>query len=193
MTVTEAINQIKVLLSDNSEVAPNEEMATAPTTELTFDTYDLMDGTKIDLSGLEIGADAMLVDGSGNAAMAPDGEYELADGTTVSVMAGKVEGIETPQAEMPTMEEGMPIEAEANQFDEMNATIGYLQAENEALKAKLDAVESKFTEAFGQMFELVENLAKLPSAEPIQAPKNSFKLIEKKSDKVDRFFSKYVK
>lgn len=194
MTITEGLEKIKVLLAMNEEAQQTEEIAQEPATELAFETYDLKDGSKIDLSALEIGADAMLVDESGNSATAPDGEYELADGTMITVVGGKVEGIETPQAESPAAEEiGTEAPMESDKFDEMNATIGYLQAENEALKAKLDAMEGKFNQAFGEMISLVEGLAKMPSADPIQNPKNAFRLTETKAEKVDRFFAKYIK
>lgn len=190
MTVTEAIEKIKVLLSEAPEVQ-TEEVATEPATELAFETYDLKDGSKIELSALEIGADAMLVDESGNAVAAPSGEYELADGTMISVMDGKVEGVESPVAESPAVEEEMAVEP--NQFDEMNATISYLQAENDALKAKLNEVESKFEQGFSEVIGALEALATLPSADPIQAPKQAFKVTESKADKVDRFLNKFVK
>jgi hypothetical protein len=195
MTVKEGIEQIKVLLSGVPEMQ-NEEVAQEPTTELSFETYDLKDGTKIDMTGLEIGADAMLVDESGNSIVAPDGEYELADGTMVEVIAGKVEGIESPITEMPEVEDEMTKEKEeemSTQFDEMDATINYLKAENEALKAKLDEMDGKFNQAFEKVFVLVEELAKMPSADAIQAPKQSFKVTESKADKVDRFMAKFVK
>jgi hypothetical protein len=195
MTVKEGIEQIKVLLSGQTEVQA-EEVAQEPATELTFETYDLMDGSKMDLSALEIGADAMLVDESGNAVAAPNGEYELVDGTMVSVVEGKVEGIESPIAEMPEVEDEMTKEKEmemSNQFDEMDATINYLKAENDALKAKLDEMDGKFNQAFEKVFVLVEELAKMPSADAIQAPKQSFKVTESKADKVDRFMAKFVK
>ncbi len=192
MTVTEAIEKIKVLLSEAPEMQ-TEEVATEPTTELAFETYDLIDGSKIDLSALEIGADAMLVDESGNAVAAPSGEYELADGTMISVMDGKVEGIESPMAESPEVEEAVEMAEEPNQFDEMNATIGYLQAENEALKAKLTEIEGKFEQGFSEVIGALEALATLPSADPIQAPKQAFKVTESKADKVDRFLNKFVK
>lgn len=196
MTVKEGIEQIKVLLSGQTEMQ-TEEVAQEPATELTFETYDLMDGSKMDLSALEIGADAMLVDESGNAVAAPSGEYELADGTMVSVMDGKVEGIESPLAEMPEVEDELGKDKEkeemSNQFDEMDATINYLKAENEALKAKLDEMDGKFNQAFEKVFVLVEELAKMPSADAIQAPKQSFKVTESKADKVDRFLNKFVK
>jgi hypothetical protein len=195
MTVKEGIEQIKVLLSGQTELQ-TEEVAQEPATELTFETYDLMDGSKIDMSALEIGADAMLVDESGNAVAAPNGEYELADGTMVSVVEGKVEGIESPIAEMPEVEDEMTKEKEmemSNQFDEMDATINYLKSENDALKAKLDEMDGKFNQAFEKVFVLVEELAKMPSADAIQAPKQSFKVTESKADKVDRFMAKFVK
>lgn len=195
MTVKQGIEQIKVLLSAQAELQ-TEEVAQEPATELSFETYDLMDGTKIDLSALEMGGDAMLVDESGNSVTAPNGEYELADGTMVTVVEGKIEGIESPEAEMPEVEDEMTKEKEeemSTQFDEMDATINYLKAENEALKAKLDEMDGKFNQAFEKVFVLVEELAKMPSADAIQAPKQSFKVTESKADKVDRFLNKFVK
>jgi hypothetical protein len=192
MTVTEAIEKIKVLLSEAPEMQ-TEEVATEPTTELAFETYDLIDGSKIDLSGLEIGADAMLVDESGNSVAAPSGEYELADGTMISVMDGKVQEIESPMAESPETEEAVEMTEESNQFEEMNATIGYLQAENDALKAKLSEIEGKFEQGFSEVIGALEALATLPSPDPIQAPKQAFKITESKADKVDRFLQKFVK
>ena len=195
MTVKEGIEQIKVLLSGQAELQ-TEEVAQEPATELSFETYDLMDGTKIDLSALEMGGDAMLVDESGNSVTAPNGEYELADGTMVTVVDGKIEGIESPEAEMPEVEDEMTKEKEeemSTQFDEMDATINYLKAENEALKAKLDEMDGKFNQAFEKVFVLVEELAKMPSADAIQSPKQSFKVMDSKADKVDRFLNKFVK
>lgn len=187
MNVSEAIEKIKVMLADNS-VQQTEEIAPEPATQLIFETYDLKDGSKIDLSSLEIGADAMLVDESGNSVSAPDGEYELADGTMITVAGGKVEGIETPQAEAPTSEEA-PIEADS-QFDEMNSTITYLQAENEALKNKLGELESKFNQGFSEMLSVLEGFSKTPVADPIQNPKNNFRIVEPKADKIERFLER---
>ena len=187
MNVSEAIEKIKVMLADNA-VAQTEEIAPEPATQLVFETYDLKDGSKIDLSALEIGADAMLVDESGNSVSAPDGEYELADGTMITVVGGKVEGIETPQAEEPTSEEA-PMEADS-QFDEMNATITYLQAENEALKNKLGELESKFNQGFSEMLSVLEGFSKTPVADPIQNPKNNFRIVEPKADKIERFLER---
>jgi len=190
MNFSEAIEKIKVLLAEN-EGQPTTEIATEPATELTFETYDLVDGTKIELSALEIGADAMLMDESGNTAMAPDGEYELADGTMITVAGGKVEGIETPQAEAPTAEEApSPAEMEADKFESVQAEIDYLKTENQELKAQLEAINSKFSQGFSEVINALELISKMPSSEPIQAPKNKFALVEKKEDKVARFLER---
>ena len=194
MTVKEGIEKIRLMLASEEEavqVETSEE--SAPVTQLAFETYDLKDGSKIDLSGLEIGAEAMLVDESGNSSPAPDGEHELVDGTMVTTVGGKVEGIETPQAEAEPIEEPeteMPMEMEADKFEEVNGNISSLQAENEALKAKIASIEGKFSQAINDLSDVVLGLASTPSAGPIQAPKNSFSQVEKREDKIERFLNK---
>lgn len=185
MNISEAIEKIKVLLADNV-VEPTQDVAPEPATQIDFATYDLKDGSKIDLSGLEVGADAMLVDSSGNSVTAPDGEYELADGSTFYVGEGKISKIE-PASTAPSVD--MANEGESK-FDEMNATITYLQAENEALKSKLDSLESKFNQGFIEVVSILEGFSKTPNADPIQAPKNLFRIVEPKADKIERFLQR---
>ena len=192
MTVKEGIEKIRLMLAsegDADQVETNEPEA--PVSMMSFETYDLKDGSKIDLSGLEIGAEAKLVDESGNSSPAPDGEHELVDGTMISIVGGKVEGIETPQAEMEPIEEPeteMPMEMD--KFTEIDGTIENLKAENEALKAKISSIEGKFSQAINDLSDVVLGLVSTPSANPIQAPKNSFSQVEKREDKIERFLSK---
>jgi len=192
MTVKEGIEKIRLMLaSENEEVQVETSEESAPVTELSFETYDLKDGSKIDLSGLEIGAEASIVDESGNTSPAPDGEYELVDGTMITIVGGKVEGIETPQAEAEPIE--MPeeeIPMESDKFTEIDGTIENLKAENEALKAKIASIEGKFSQAINDLSDVVLGLASTPSAGPIQAPKNSFSQVEKREDKIERFLNK---
>lgn len=193
MTVKEGIEKIRLMLaSEGLEEASFETSEdSAPVTQLSFETYDLKDGSKIDLSGLEIGADALLVDESGNSSPAPDGEHELVDGTMITIVGGKVEGIETPQAEMEPIE--MPeeeIPMESDKFNEIDSTIENLKSENEALKAKIASIEGKFSQAINDLSDVVLGLASTPGASPIQAPKNSFSQVEKREDKIERFLSK---
>lgn len=195
MTVKEGIEKIRLMLASEDE-APQMETSeeSAPVTQLAFETYDLKDGSKIDLSGLEIGAEAMLVDESGNSSPAPDGEHELVDGTMVTTVGGKVEGIETPQAEMEPIEdvvEEIPMgDDKEDKFNEIDGTIENLKSENEALKAKIASIEGKFSQAINDLSDVVLGLASTPSTNPIQAPKNSFSQVEKREDKIERFLSK---
>ena len=195
MTVKEGIEKIRLMLASEDE-APQMETSeeSAPVTQLAFETYDLKDGSKIDLSGLEIGAIAMLVDESGNASPAPDGEHELVDGTMVTTVGGKVEGIETPQAEMEPIEdveEEIPMgDDKEDKFNEIDGTIENLKSENEALKAKIASIEGKFSQAINDLSDVVLGLASTPSTNPIQAPKNSFSQVEKRDEKIERFLNK---
>ena len=189
MTVNEAIDKIKVLLNtqEGSVVAPDVPTA------MNFETYDLKDGSKIDLSSLEIGADAMLVDATGNSAVAPDGEYELADGTSLVVTGGKITELETPAADVTEGEpqdEMQPATMSEDKFEAVELSISDLKAENDALKVKLEEMEGKFNQAFAQVLDLVSDLAKEPSAEPTQVPKSTFANIEKKADKETRFLER---
>jgi len=192
MTVKEGIEKIRLMLASEGEadqVETNEP--DAPVSELAFETYDLKDGSKIDLSGLEIGAEALLVDESGNSSPAPDGEHELVDGTMITVVGGKVEGIETPQAEMEPIEDvEEEIPMEEDKFQVIDGTIENLKAENEALKAKIASIEGKFSQAINDLSDVVLGLASTPSANPIQAPKNSFSQVEKRDEKIERFLNK---
>jgi hypothetical protein len=195
MTVKEGIEKIRLMLASEDE-APQMETSeeSAPVTQLAFETYDLKDGSKIDLSGLEIGAEAMLVDESGNSSPAPDGEHELVDGTMVTTVGGKVEGIETPQAEMEPIEdvvEEIPMgDDKEDKFNEIDGTIENLKSENEALKAKIASIEGKFSQAINDLSDVVLGLASTPSTNPIQAPKNSFSQVEKRDEKIERFLNK---
>lgn len=192
MTVKEGIEKIRLMLASEGEadqVETNEPEA--PVSMMSFETYDLKDGSKIDLSNLEVGAEAKLVDESGNSSPAPDGEHELVDGTMITVVGGKVEGIETPQAEAPTAEEvGAEMPMDMSKFNELDGTIENLKAENEALKAKISSIEGKFSQAINDLSDVVLGLASTPGASPIQAPKNSFSQVEKREDKIERFLSK---
>lgn len=192
MTVKEGIEKIRLMLaSENEEVQVETSEESAPVTQLSFETYDLKDGSKIELSGLEIGAEAMLVDESGNTSPAPDGEHELVDGTMVTTVGGKVEGIETPQAEMEPIEEvEEEIPMEEDKFQVIDGTIENLKAENEALKAKIASIEGKFSQAINDLSDVVLGLAATPGASPIQAPKNSFSKAEKREEKIERFLNK---
>jgi hypothetical protein len=57
--------------------------------------------------------------------------------------------------------------------------------ENESLKAKLSEVEKKAAQGFSQVIELIEEIAKVPQADPIEKTQ-SFKFESTKDIKFDR-------
>jgi hypothetical protein len=57
----------------------------------------------------------------------------------------------------------------------------------------LEGVDGKFSQMFTKVLSLVEELAKLPSTEPIQKPKHAFNAADSKAEKTDRFLAKFVK
>jgi hypothetical protein len=190
MNATEALSKIKALFAEegkeevSADVPPNDE------TKMSFESYDLKDGSKIELTALEIGAEAMLADESGNTIPATDGEYELVDGTMITIASGKVEGIETAKAEEPASEESPISEEMQNQFNAMTSEIEALKATNEALKAELGKVDGKFNQAFSELIAVVEGLSKLPSVEPTQAPRTAFSAGESRADKENRLLER---
>lgn len=199
---TEAIAEIRKVVNFTDlegDQATNETSADAPQ-EARFSTYDLKDGSKIELTALEIGADAMLVDESGNATPAPDGEYELVDGTMISVASGKVEGVESAIAETPVVEEEMSKD-NSEKFESIDSNIETLKAENESLKSankelegRIQTLESKFSESLGQVLDLVAEIAKGPSDEPTRKPKaTAFSGHESKDAKAERFLNRFAK
>lgn len=194
MNATEALNKIKALFAEEGQVVTADVPAPSEETKMSFETYDLKDGSKIELTALEIGADAMLADESGNTAPCPDGEYELADGTNVTVTEGKVSGIETAQAEEPASEEPadtMPAPAAMEeQFSAIDSQIEVLKAENDGLKAELSKMEGKFNQAFAELIAVVEGLSKLPSVEPTQAPRTAFSAGESRAEKESRLLER---
>lgn len=190
MTITEGLSQIKILLAGQTpEPAAGNDPAPEPN-QLTFETYDLKDGSKIDMSALKVGADAMLFDQTGNLVAAPNGDYELVDGTMVTVEDGKVSEIKSLENEPQITEE---IAAKFKEIDDLGIFIEVLKAENQELKTKLGMIEGKFTDAFSQVFVLIEDLAKMPSQDPIKKPTNTFKVLDSKAEKVERFMQKFIK
>ncbi len=61
---------------------------------------------------------------------------------------------------------------------------------DEALKNKLGELESKFNQGFSEMLSVLEGFSKTPVADPIQNPKNNFRIVEPKADKIERFLER---
>lgn len=183
MNPKEAILKIKALFEDmpKQEEAPVEEVKAAE-----FAEYSLADGTKVMISSLEVGGEVKLEDGSN----APDGEHQLADGTQISTLEGKI--VEIEKAEEPA-QENVDVEVESKKMEkkmeemaaEFQSKISDMEIMNAALMAKLEALENKSKTGFSQVVELIEEMSKVPQADPIEMPQ-SFKFEATKDIKFER-------
>jgi len=179
MNAKEAILKIRALFED----MPQEEKPVEEAKQ-EFAEYQLADGTKVMISSLEIGGEVKLEDGS----FAPDGDHQLADGSQISVLDGKItqiEAAEKPEADMPEVE----VEAKDKKMEEMAAEfavkISELNGLIEALNAKVSSIEDKSKQGFSQVVDLIEEVTKMPQADPIEKPQ-SFKFEATKDIKFER-------
>ena len=179
MNAKEAILKIRALFED----MPQEEKPVEEAKQ-EFAEYQLADGTKVMISSLEIGGEVKLEDGS----FAPDGDHQLADGSQISVLDGKItqiEAAEKPEADMPEVE----VEAKDKKMEEMAAEfaakISELNGLIEALNEKVSSIEDKSKQGFSQVVDLIEEVTKMPQADPIEKPQ-SFKFEATKDIKFER-------
>ena len=195
MNAQEAILKIKALFEDN--VAPVEvEAEVAPMVEETkveMAEYSLMDGTKVEISALEIGGSVTLADGS----VAPMGEHELMDGTQITLdengiiiaIESKVEEVlpEVDTEVEASKEEDKKLGEMAEQFE---AKFAELVEAKEAAELRVLELENKVKQGFAQVAELIEALSNTPSADPIQKPNGFSEFVSNKDIKEERL-SKY--
>ena len=191
MNAQEAILKIKALFEDNA--APVKEVEAEETkvdeTKVEMAEYSLMDGTKVEISALEVGGSVNLADGT----MAPAGDHELMDGTEITLDEnGKIIAIETkvedvnPEAEVEAKDD-KKMEEMSEQF---NASIAELVEAKRVSDEKVLELEKKVKQGFAQVAELIEALSNTPSADPIQKP-NSFNSFINTSDIKGQRLEKY--
>jgi len=177
MNAQEAILKIKALFEDNAAPVKEDE-ANNPKVEETkveMAEYSLMDGTKVEVSALEIGG-LVTIEGQ----PAPAGDHELMDGTEITLDEnGKITEIETKVVEA-SPEVDTEVEAGADYKDkkdemaeQFEAKIAELIEAKNASDAKVLDLENKVKQGFAQVAELIEALSNTPSEDPIKKP-NSF-------------------
>jgi uncharacterized protein YuzE len=188
MNPQEAILKIKALFDDN--IAPIEvEAEVAPMVEeskVEMAEYSLMDGTKVEISALEIGG---LVTLEGEPA--PVGDHELMDGTEITLDEnGKITAIETKVVEASPevdVEAGYDKKKEEEMAEAFNAKIAELIEANDA---KIAELENKVKQGFAQVAELIEAISSTPTEDPIKKP-NSFKEFVKTNSIKEERINKY--
>ena len=185
MNPQEAILKIKALFDDN--IAPIEvEAEVAPIVEETkveMAEYSLMDGTKVEISALEIGG---LVTLEGEPA--PVGDHELMDGTEITLDEnGMITAIETKVVEASPevdVEAGYDKKKDMEMLEEFKAEI-LSQAKTE-FDAKVFELENKIKQGFDQVAELIEAISSNPTEDPIKKPNSFTEFVNTKSIKEQR-------
>ena len=198
MNAQEAILKIKALFEDNA--APVEEVKAEETpiveeTKVEMAEYSLMDGTKIEITALEIGGSVTMADGT----PAPAGEHQLADGTSIELDEnGIIIEISSKQEEV-VPEVDTEVEASkdedkkmAEMAEQFEAKIAELVEAKNAADARVLELENKVKQGFAQVAELIEALSNVPTADPIQKPNAFSEFVSNKDIKEERL-SKYRK
>jgi hypothetical protein len=181
MNAQEAILKIKALFDDNilpveAEVDPMKE------TKVEMAEYSLMDGTKVEISALEIGG---LVTLEGNPA--PVGDHELMDGTEITLDEnGMITAIETKVVEASPevdVEAGYDKKKEEEMAEAFNEVISELIKANDA---KIAELENKVKQGFQQVADLIESISKAPTEDPIKKPNSFTEFVKTNSIKEER-------
>ena len=194
MNAQEAILKIKALFEDN--VAPVEEVQAEETkvdeTKVEMAEYSLMDGTKVEISALEIGG-FVTIEGQ----PAPAGDHELMDGTEITLdESGKIIEIETkveevtPEVDTELGDNKDNEEKMTELAEQFAAKFAELIEAKNASDLKVLELESKVKQGFAQVAELIEALSNTPSEDPIQRP-NSFNSFVNTSDIKGQRLEKY--
>jgi uncharacterized protein YuzE len=178
MNAQEAILKIKALFEDNAAPVKEDEVIEPKVeeTKVEMAEYSLMDGTKVEISALEVGG-LVTIEGQ----PAPTGDHELMDGTEITLDEnGKITAIEVKVVEA-SPEVDTEVEAGADYKDkkmqemaeQFEAEIAQLVEAKKVSDAKVLDLENKVKQGFAQVAELIEALSNTPSEDPIKKP-NSF-------------------
>lgn len=195
MNAQEAILKIKALFEDNA--APVEEVKAEETpvveTKVEMAEYSLMDGTKVEITALEIGGSVTMPDGT----PAPAGEHQLADGTSIQLdengiiieISLKEEDAipeEDTTGEMPEDMGKATDKKMAEMAEQFEAKIAELVEAKNAAEAKVLDLENKVKQGFAQVAELIQALSNVPTADPIQKPNTFSEFVSTKDIKEER-------
>ena len=151
--------------------------------EKMMDEGKLKDGTIVTYDELEVGYPLMVVTEQGTNP-APDGTHELEDGTKVTTLNGLITAVEPVIPEVPEVAPVAPAPASASTED-MGKKLKELM---DAIEGKMSAMQSeidKQKETNKQMFELIEKIGDLPTAELKKENQQFTTAKDKKQQKID--------
>jgi hypothetical protein len=173
MNPKEALKQIRAIFEDMPPVVGPQIPVAEKVTKVQMAEYSLADGTKVQISALEVGGMVQMADGT----PAPMGEYQLMDGTSMQVdETGAIIQIASPKedAVVEPVAPAAPV-APAQDTQAMAEALKAEFAEQKSqLEKKISDLESKVKQGFAQVAELVESLSNTPTAEPTQKSANAF-------------------
>lgn len=191
MNPKEALLQIRALFEDMPQVVEPVAPVTPEVTKVEMAEYSLADGTKVQISALEVGGMVQMADGT----PAPMGEYQLMDGTSIQVdETGAIVEIASPKEDV-IVEEPVAPAAPVAPAQDTQAMAEALKAEfaeqKSQLETKISELESKVKQGFAQVAELVEALSNTPTAEPTQKSANAFQSYVSTNDSKYERLEKY--
>ena len=171
MDANEGIKRIKIALGLQM---PDED----PETPQEFKEAKLADGvTIVTWEGELLGSSLMVISEEGKVP-APDGQHTLESGEIVTVSDGKVSNVEPAKEEKEIeieMEEQYDLKAVHEMVKECMAKISALETKiaegkiEEKVEEAMSAISTQ-KEAFSQLLDVVDRLAKMPSDEPAEKP-----------------------
>lgn len=183
----EKLEAIKRFVFDTAPLptnAPAEIPATV--TPQNFTDYTLQDGTVVQIDNLAQGGTVTI-----NGQPAPDGTITLTDGTVITITGGIITTVQAaaPQAAAPApaMMSADEFNAFKGEFETYKQGINQQFTEQKAQLAKQDAIITKQQEAVTKLLELVDEMTKVPNADPVEAPKNNFSAhpIQKRTEMIE--------
>lgn len=127
--------------------------------------YTLKDGTAVSIDKLEVGGVVLISE-----APAPDGDYELQDGTKFTVVGGAITAITPVEVEPETPELPMAAPDYTPKFAAYDEAISRYETrftEQAELIGKQDLM-------LKGLFEIIEKIANSAGADPVGTPKNNF-------------------
>ena len=191
------IEDLKAILFKEETVVEESTETVTDTTEEVVEvklmSMELADGTiiNVDPSVQEGAMVTVEVDGVVNPI--PDGDYNLMDGTAISVMGGAITAVKEVEEEVVEEQSAevvaptdTPTEAKIRKIIESVETVFNEQLEkvtNELETIKSDFAKYKESTEVKEkaMFEAVEEIATTPSKEPVKAKKSGFMTVKKRT------------
>lgn len=183
MNAQEAILKIRALFEDNAMPEMDmEKVEEKEESKMEMSEYSLMDGTKVEISDLQIGG-LVTIEGE----PAPVGDHTLMDGTEITLdESGKITEIEKKIVEASPevdVEAGYDKKKEEEMAEQFEARIAELMEANDA---KILELENKFKQGFAQVAELIEAISSTPTEDPINKPNSFTEFVNTKSIKEQR-------